>query len=551
MLAAGPDFSRCPLRRLPKMNDLDAVHAQQILVAALLDGRRYPHAANSVRMIETHISWVLLVGRYAYKIKKALNLGFLDFTALEARRFYCAEEIRLNRRLAPKIYLDVTPISGTLERPELGAQPALEYAVRMKRFASAALMDSLLVRDRVTPGHIDSLAATLARFHGSLPTAEAGSAFGTIAAIRAAALQNFEQLQPLLPDPADGKTLDELRSATESACTARENRFEERRASGFVRECHGDLHFGNIALIGGEPVPFDGIEFNPELRWIDVMSEIAFPVMDLLQHRRPDFAYRLLNAYLETTGDYGGVSVLRFYIAYRATVRAKVSALRAAQAGVSERGAAIALAACRSYLALAGDALERERPALIITHGLPGSGKSTFAQAALERLHAIRIRSDVERKRLFGLVPLANSRSRAGGGLYGAAATRRTYARLLELAGELLAAGFPVIVDAAFLKPVERDRFRALARTLGVPFAIASTEAGLATLRGRILKRQQRANDASEADLAVLDKLRAAQQPLSPQERACAVVIHNGGTRNIAEYGPIWKKMERLLLPSR
>jgi hypothetical protein len=422
----------------------------------------------------------------------------------------------------------------------------------MKRFASTAPMDRLLSRDLATPRHIDSLAAILARFHGELPAAKAGSVFGTVAAIRAAALQNFEQLQPLLNEPADIRAAGELRRATEAAYTACERHFDARRAQGFVRECHGDLHFGNIALIADEPVPFDGIEFNPELRWIDVMNEIAFPVMDLLQHRRPDFAYRLLNAYLEATGDYGGVSVLRFYIAYRATVRAKISAIRAAQAGgCSRSGAANALAACRRHLALAGDALDRKRPALIITCGLPGSGKSTFAQAALERLHAIRIRSDVERKRLFGLAPLANSRSPTGGGLYGAAATHRTYARLLELARELLVAGFPVIVDAAFLKQDERDPFRELARLLAVPFAIASTEAGEATLKARILKRQQRANDASEADLAVLDELRAARQPLSLQERERAVVIHNGEGRNIAKDEPAWKKLERLLIPSR
>ena len=543
------------------------IPAQRKLVTALLDSRRYPHAAKAVRLIETHISWVLLAGRYAYKIKKALDLGFLNFTTLQARRFYCSEEIRLNRRLAPKIYLDVIPIGGALDAPELGAQPALEYAVRMKRFASARLMDRLLTRDRIAPGHMDSLAATLARFHASLPAAEAGSAFGSAAAIHAAALQNFEQLQMLLKEPADNKVVDELRLATEAAHAAGAKRFEERRAQGFVRECHGDLHLGNIVLIGNEPVPFDGIEFNPGLRWIDVINEVAFPVMDLLQRKRPEFAYRFLNAYLEAGGDYGGVSVLNFYIAYRATVRAKVSAIRAAQAGMTKRSTADALAACRGYLALAGASLSRSRPpqegrrrvpgacgstlaqpALIITHGLPGSGKSTFAQAALERLQALRIRSDVERKRLFGLAPLADSRSQVGNGMYTAAATRRTYARLLELARELLMAGFPVIVDAAFLKQEERQQFRELAHDLAVPFAIVSMQASHANLKARIMKRHRQANDASEADIAVLEMLQAAQQPLAQQEQDCAVVMVNeedgSGAANNA---PAWEKLERLL----
>ena len=500
--------------------------AQNKLVTALLEGRRYPHPAKAVRLIETHISWVLLAGRYAYKIKKALDLGFLNFTTLEARRFFCAEEIRLNRRLAPKIYLDVIAIGGSLEEPELGAQPAIEYAVRMRRFAFANQMDRLLARGKVLPRHLDSLAATLAHFHSGLPAAEAGSAFGTAAAIRTSALQNFEQLQPLLKQSADLDAVAALRHATEIAYTACEKRFEERRAQGYVRECHGDLHLGNIALIGNEPIPFDGIEFNSALCWIDVMDETAFAVMDLLHCKHPEFAYRFLNAYLEATGDYSGVSVLRFYVAYRAAVRAKVSAIRAFQAGISKRGAADALATCRSYLELGEAYLARHQPALIITHGLPGSGKTTFAQAALERLQAIRIRSDVERKRLFGLAPLADS-SRIGNNMYSADATQRTYARLNELARELLMAGFPVIVDAAFLKHEERRRFCELAHELKVPFAIASMQASKATLSARITQRRKEAYDASEADIAVLETLQAAQEPLLPHELACVVEFVN------------------------
>ena len=495
---------------------------QRRLVTALLDSRRYPHPAKTVRLIETHISWVLLAGRYAYKIKKALDLGFLNFTSLESRRFCCAEEIRLNRRLAPKIYIEVISIGGSPEKPALGAQPAIEHAVRMRRFASTKLMDRLLVRDKILPRHIDSLAATIAHFHNVLSAAETGSAFGSAAAIHASALQNFEQLQPLLKQPADLDALAALRRTTEVAYTACEKRFTERRAQGRIRECHGDLHLGNIALIGDEPIPFDGIEFSPALRWIDVMDEVAFTVMDLLHRGRPEFAYRFLNAYLEATGDYGGVSVLRFYVAYRAAVRAKVSAIRALQPGESKRDALAALANCHSYLELGESYLTQRQPSLTITHGLPGSGKTTFAQAALEQRQAIRIRSDVERKRLFGLSPLADS-SHTDNDIYSADATRRTYARLHQLARELLAAGFPVIVDAAFLKQEERKQFRELAQELAVPFTIASLQASKATLSARITQRRKEAGDASEADIAVLEMLQTVQEPLLPHELACAV----------------------------
>lgn len=490
--------------------------SQQRLIAALRDPRRYPHAAKSVQVIETHISWLLLAGDYAYKIKKALDLGFLDYSTLDARRFCCDEEIRLNWRTAPDIYLDTVSIGGSPDDPAFAAQPAIEYAVRMRRFASARLMDSLLMRGKLTVRHIDHLAATMIRFHAGLPAAGAGSAFGTAASVRAAALQNFEQLRLQLTDAADQASVAALETATEAGYAACATIFGARLAHGYVRECHGDLHLGNIVLDGDEPVPFDCIEFNPALRWIDVMSEIAFTVMDLLHRGHPEYAWRLLNACLEASGDYAGVSVLRFYLAYRAAVRAKVCAIRARQAHASKRARLAELAACRSYLVLAWQCLEQRHPALIITHGLPGSGKTTFSQLALEQMGAIRIRSDVERKRIFGLGMLESSAVR-GGDIYSAEATLRTYARLLELARELLAAGFTVIVDAAFLKREEREMFRALAQDMAAPFAIASLYAKDVQLRQRI---RQRRNDASEADVAVLRLLQKAQQPLSVQELA-------------------------------
>lgn len=518
---------------------------QQKLVAAMRDPRCYPQAVRTVQMIETHISWVLLAGRQAYKIKKALDLGFLDYTNLDARKSCCAEEIRLNRRTAPDIYLDVVPIGGSPDHPEFDARPAIEYAVRMRRFASANLMDHLLLQGKVTPQHIDTLAAVIATFHASLPAADAGSTFGTAASIHAAASQNFEQLRLHLTSDGDREIVAALEASTEAEYAACRKIFESRRTQGFVRECHGDLHLGNIVLIGDKTVPFDCIEFNPALRWIDVMDEVAFTVMDLLHRNHPEFAWRLLNACLEVSGDYGGLSVLRFYLAYRAKVRAKVRAIRAGQTGISGRGKADELAACRSYLALARQCLEQRRPALIITHGLPGSGKTTFSQMALEQMGAIRIRSDVERKRLFGLGTLENSRERVGD-IYGAEATRRTYARLQELARMLLEAGFTVIVDAAFLRQEERDAFRRLAQSMSAPFAIASLHAEDAILRKRI---RQRRNDASEADVVVLDKLKASQQPLSSSELAVAVRFTTGEAPDSVANSRGWNKLSRLLHP--
>ena len=526
--------------------------SQSSLIRALQDSLREQAASKSVRMIETHISWVLLAGRYAYKIKKSVNLGFLDFSSLQARKLYCEEEIRLNRRLAPTIYLDVIPIGGSSETPVMGAQPAIEYAVRMRRFAMSKQLDALVTTNKILPQHIDSLAATIAHFHGNLPAAGVGSCFGTAAAVNQAAQQNFEQLHVVLKERADVEMLAALHQASDSEYAASSKLFGQRLAQGFVRECHGDLHLGNIVLINDQPVPFDGIEFSPALRWIDVISEVAFTMMDLLHYQRADLAWRFLNTYLEATGDYPGVRVLRFYLAYRAMVRAKVSALRAAQPAMSAHAIAGAQllsqtqSGCRGYMALATDCLARKQAALIITHGLPGSGKTTFAQMALERLPAVRLRSDVERKRLFGLSALADSRASSGADLYSAAISRRTYLRLEELAREILQAGYTVLVDAAFLQQHQREQFQQLAAELSVPFVIASLQADKETLRARLMQRHKAENDASEADLAVLEKLLRTHQPLSSKERGYAAVFLNEGAGFAADMAG-WSRLQQLL----
>jgi hypothetical protein len=516
---------------------------QQRLVDAMCAPRFFPRKP---KIEETHISWVLLTGHDAYKIKKAVDLGFLDFSTLELRRLYCNEELRLNRRLAPELYLDVVAIGGTPEQPVLDKGPAIDYAVHMRRFAQTNLMDRMLTHGRITPDHIDKLAAVIADFHNALPSAAADSPFCATSSIQIAAMQNFEQLPQLLSAPKDLAMLEAVHQTSELEFSACEPLFRLRAAAGYVRECHGDLHLGNIVVLDDMPIPFDCIEFSAALRWIDVISEISFTVMDLLQRGRPQLGWRLLNAYLENTGDYSGVGVLRFYLAYRAMVRAKIAAIRARQRGAAK--ARHELKSCRSYLGLAHECLTRRRPALIITHGLPGCGKSTFAQLALERMGAIRIRSDVERKRLFGLAALADSKAQIDADIYSEDATRRTYARLKELARGLIAAGFPVIVDAAFLLHAEREGFRALAQEMAAPFVIASVQADAAVLAERLAQRSSRGNDASEAGIAVLQKLQLAQEPLRNDEQVATVTfINNGDVAALRSADEAWKSLDARL----
>lgn len=493
---------------------------------ALLRPEAFPHPVEGPRVIETHISWVLLTGRWAYKIKKPVNLGFLDFTTLKSRRHFCEEELRLNRRLAPELYDAVVPIGGTPELPQIeGPGPALEYAVRMREFSQEALASEMLARGALTPEHVDALARAIAEFHQGTARADGKSAFGTPTAALGPALDNFETLQHCLKAEPCGEVLRWLRDWTGREYAARHADFAARRRDGFIRECHGDLHLRNIVVLDDRPVAFDCIEFDEQLRWIDLMSEIAFVVMDFEDRGRRDFAWRFLNAYLEITGDYDGVRLLRFYLVYRALVRAKVHVLRACQPHIGHSERVRLDSAGRAYIALAARFATQARPAVIITHGLSGSGKTTATQALLGRVGAIRVRSDVERKRLHGLPALARTGSPPDAGLYEEKSTLATYERLRALARRNLDAGYPVVVDAAFLKRAERDAFRALAASLGVPFLILAFEAPHAELRERLARRFHAGSDASEADPAVLERQIEFQEAITPDEQRSTIHI--------------------------
>ena len=519
---------------------------QRNLIAFLQQERCYPHRAAHVRLIETHASWVLLAGRYAYKIKKALNLGFLDYRSLAARKFYCEEELRLNRRTAPHIYLDVIAIGGSPDQPVIGSTPAIEYAVKMRRFSVEAEMDRMIIAGRVKASHVDSLASVLGNFHMKLAPLSLEQPYGHTAAIWEQARLNFTQLPSGLLDARGRFAVQAMCDAMKDEYTQVAALIEQRRLQGYVRECHGDLHLGNIVIQRERAVPFDGIEFDPALRWTDIVCDVAFPFMDLQYFEHPAWAYRLLNGWLEITGDYGGLALLPFYAAYRAAVRAKVNAIRAAQTHVTADLRQLAQQDFRRYLSLSCDCLVRPGAALIITHGLPGSGKTTFAQKALERYGAIRIRSDVERKRLFGLTALASSQQ-AVPDIYSAPATARTYAVLAKIARGLLMQGFRVIVDAAFLQPAERKQFRQLALEMSVPFVVASIVAEDTVMRARVEARMQQRQDASEADINVLQALQASNQPLTQREQPDVITFVNDGAEGFSDNAPGWQLLAQRL----
>jgi uncharacterized protein len=473
--------------------------------------------------IETHISYVLFDRGFAYKIKKSVRFPFLDFTTLAAREFYCREELRLNRRLAPSIYLDVVPITGTIDTPALdssdtrGDRPALEYAVKMREFDQNGLLSRVIARDELTTERVEELAAAVASFHERTARSPSATPYGEPRGIVGDARENFTAMQAAAIDDSVRTRLDQLAAWTENEATRQTPAFVARKADGFVRECHGDLHLGNIALVDDAVTLFDCIEFNPAMRWIDVMSDVAFLVMDLRDRNRSDLAARFLNSYLLRTGDYEGLAVLPFYIVYRALVRAKIACLRLAQTTGDEQRAI--RAELHTYVDRARSETKRTAPSIIITHGVSGSGKSTRAQALVES-GAIAIRSDVERKRLVGLDAGARSHSPVGGGLYASDVDRRTYNRLAELARYVVRAGYTVVVDAAFLKRAQRDLLRRVASELAVGFVIADCAAPQAVLRERVTRRLEHEHDASEATLDVLASQLATEEPLGPDEKS-------------------------------
>lgn len=495
------------------------------LITALLDPACYRHKVDKCSLIETHISWVILTGTYVYKIKKPVDLGFLDFSTLEKRQYNCEEELRLNRRLAPDIYLAVVPITGTDKMPIVdGNGNAIEYAVKMMAFEQESQLDHVLARGELRKHHVDAIANLVANFHQQIDIADNTYAHGDPQQLIKPVRQNFAQIRENIRNQGYLKHLAGLEQWSERAFQDLQPIFKQRKSAGYIRECHGDMHLRNLAWHHKTPLIFDCIEFNPDLRWIDVISDIAFLIMDLQDRQQSKLAQCFLNDYLEASGDYDGVKVLRFYLMYRAMVRAKVDAIRATQKGLGHREIHNIEKDFLGYIKLAQSYAQTCNPAIIITHGLSASGKSTFSQYLLERIGAIRTRSDVERKRLAGLTAKQRRGTEGvGAGIYNAKMTQLTYAKLLEHAAYILDGGYPVIVDAVFLKYKRRLQFQQLAQKKRVKYIILELTASTSTLRRRITSRTR---DVSDADLKVLEYQLEHWEPLRTNEQQHVIPIN-------------------------
>lgn len=462
---------------------------------ALLEATAYPHPVAEVVLIETHISWVFVTGELTYKVKKPVRLDFLDFSSLDRRRHFCEEELRINRRFAPQIYLGLSRVVRTRDgRLTIdGAGEVVDFAVRMRTFDREQELDRLVERGDIEVREVRALGADLAASHATSPAADASTTWCDPARMLRALHDASRSLAALWPEARE--RLAALEHWADEAWTAVSPGQQQRRDSGAFRECHGDLHCGNVVRVDGRLTAFDALEFDPALSWIDPVNDLAFLLMDLDARGRADLAAATLDGWLTMSGDFEGLAPLRLFQVYRALVRALVNGIRAAQR--PDDGAILAR---ERYLRAAEHHARPPRPRIIVMGGVSGSGKSWLAERLLAPLGAIRVRADVERKRLAGLSPLAAS----GGAIYSRELTARTYECLAAAARAIVAGGYTAIVDAACLMRAERDDLRAAARDCGVPAQLAWVTARDAVLAARIEQRRTTEANPSEATLEVL-----------------------------------------------
>ena len=500
------------------------------LVRALDNPVAFGHPLRDLRILETHISWVILTGDYAYKIKKPVNFGFLDFSTLDKRFFYCREELRLNRRFAPQIYLDLVEVRGSQDAPRLhGDGEVIEYALKMIEFPQHCLLSHYAASGTLDATHIDAIAVRVNGLHadsagrGDCDT-ESDNEYGTARVAQRWSEENMTHIANTIPAALLPESYARLRH------WYRDNRellrdIDQRKRDGYVRECHGDLHLGNMAMIEGEVTAFDCIEFNPELRWIDTISEAAFVAMDLHARGYPAYCWRFINRYLEISADYEAVKLLRYYFIYRALVRAKVEALQVEHSVDASANDVAAFKPALDYIELADQWASRHRAALIVMHGLSGSGKSTVAAQLVEALGAIQIRSDVMRKQLFDIDLDASSGSGLDDGIYRSDASALTYRKLEQVAATIIAADYCVIVDATFLREAQRRQMLELKSAKPYARIVVVCDAPEAVLRKRI---EERENDPSEANLQVLEQQIHKREPISEEEARLASIVRIG-----------------------
>ncbi|MBS0288485.1 MAG: AAA family ATPase [Proteobacteria bacterium] len=493
----------------------------EALIQALQNPSLYPHVIEKFEVIQTHLSWVILTGKFAYKIKKPLNLGFQDFTTLAKRKYYCELELTLNQSLAPDLYQAVIPITGTMQNPSLNEKGnIIEYAIKMHQFPQKQLLSHLLKTKLLNKQIIYEVSNKIAHFHLKTSICHENN-FADPDRVFAPMQDNFTVLKSY---QTDKQPIETIEAWTISQYHLLKPLLIARKAQGFIRACHGDIHLGNMVLFNNKLCIFDCIEFNEHFRWIDVINDISFLAMDLTCAKKAPLANLFINKYLEYTNDYLGIQLLRFYECYRAMVRAKISFLQLKQLQAQEGLAPKLKQDLSNFLQFAFSLTRPPDLSLTITYGLSGSGKSLYTENLMMQQNAIRLRSDVIRKHLNNLSPFAPTPDDKKPLLYANETTKTLYLALQSMARELLLAKWPVIIDATCLTKWQRQLFFEVAKTCQVPFKILVFSESFAVLKQRIQSRT-RSNEPSDADEQVLELQLAALEPLSKTEASYATII--------------------------
>lgn len=509
------------------------------LIDALSHPDAYPYPAGEVEVLQTHISVVFLAGPHAYKIKKPVNLGFLDFSSLERRRYFCEQEVRLNRRLAADVYLGVVPVVQSGERVRLEGQGEIvEWAVKMERLPAEGTLEHRLESGQLDNTTIQMLAGKVAAFHQSAEAAPAIAAFGKFDVVAANARDNFTQSVGQVGVTLSRAVFDRLRELTEQKLSNLRDTMEGRARRNVPRDTHGDLHLEHVYFFpkrgSNSLVIIDCIEFNDRFRFADPVADMAFLAMDLKFHGRRDLADIFQAVYFQATADDEGRALLPFYTAYRAAVRGKVEGLKSAEKEVPEPERAHAITRSRAHWLLALSELEvpERRPGLLLIGGLPGTGKSTLSKKLADSAGFEIIRTDVVRKELAGAPDLDRASQPFGQGLYSPAWTEKTYGECLRRAEAMLFDGKRIIVDASFMEDKRRRTFLESAAQLGVPTVFLACKASPEVVRARLGHRH---HDASDADWAIYQQAARRWEDLSPGARRTGGLVETGGAIELAQ----------------
>ncbi len=504
---------------------------EQAVISHLLKPSIYPDATNSVTLKQTHISYLFLTDHYVYKIKKPVDLGFLNFTTLDRRRFYCEEEVRLNRRLCPDVYLGVVKIRECADGISFqGDGKIVEYAVKMRRLPEDRMLDSLLLEARIEETDIRRIAAVIAGFHKSAERSTDIDRYGDISVIRRNWDENFRQVAEFTGATIELRDFNIIEEWVDCFISLNEELFADRVREGYIRDCDGDIHAENICLDNGVYI-FDCIEFNERFRYIDTAADIAFLLMDFDYHGRKDFSGIFIEEYRSLTGDLGMMRILGFYKLYRAFVRGKVESFKLRDVSMPPEEKNTAEEKAKRHFRLARGYVLRERfqPSVIIFSGLMGSGKSTLASELAYELGLDLVRSDLVRKSLAGVPPTERHLDEYGKGIYSDYYNGKTYESLLQTAENSITSGRGIILDASFRKRMDRDSFRQLALRHGVPFYIIITACPEELTRQRLSSRILDAGEPSDGRWELYFRQKAEFEEVDANEGKCITLDTSGG----------------------